>query len=282
MDVTSRPALYVAFGGNSVRISCNDAGVHQVLDSCFRHCCVDAADAVAEYRVSVCDDGLYQLTGEEQLLYRGPWPFSLVQALMLSLTEALIAHCQEGLVLHAAGLARGQDGLILCGESGSGKSTLAARLTAGGFEFLTDELVAVTPDCSTMSGLARPLNLKAGAAFIWRCHVPESEHGSLPRLDDGTVLLDPDLLRAGCVRLAADPRFLLFPRYTPDAPLAAQRLSPAEALFWAAQRLVNAPNLRDHGFAAAARLARQTAAYRLTYSDVNAAAAWVEQLTSSI
>jgi hypothetical protein len=282
VGVTSSPALYVGFGDEAVRIWCDDTVVHRLLEAHFRHCRVEIGAAVAEYRIDLCGDGLYRLQCAEQLLYRGPRPVHLIQALMQSLTEALTAHCRGQLVLHAAGLAHGQGGLILCGESGSGKSTLAARLTASGFDFLTDELVAVSPDSGSMSGLARPLNLKPGAAFIWQQHVAEPERERLPRLDDGTVLLDPDLLRAGCVRAAAVPQFLLFPRYTPDAPFAAQRLSPTGALFVLLQRLINAPNLPDHGFAAATRLARQTTAYRLTYSDVNAAAAWVEQLTSSI
>jgi hypothetical protein len=281
VDVTSSSALHVGFGDNSVRIWCDDAVVRRLLDAHFRHCRVATGAAVAEYCVDLCGDGLYRLQCADELLYRGPLPVHLVQALMQNLTEALTAHCRGPLVLHAAGLARAQEGLILCGESGSGKSTLAARLTASGFDFLTDELVAVSPDSRSMSGLARPINLEPGAAFIWQQYVAESERERLPRLDDGTVLLDPDLLRAGCVRAAAAPRFLLFPRYTPDAPFAAQRLSPAEALFVLLQRLINAPNLPDRGFTAARRLAHQTVACRLTYSDVNAAAAWVEQLLSS-
>jgi hypothetical protein len=51
----------------------------------------------------------------------------------------------------------------------SGKSTLAAwLLAANGLDFLTDELVCVTLDLSEMSGLARPIGLKVGSAFVWK------------------------------------------------------------------------------------------------------------------
>ncbi len=52
-------------------------------------------------------------------------------------------------VAHAACVALEGRGALLLGASGSGKSTLAARCLAAGFEFLSDDKVALTGDAAT-------------------------------------------------------------------------------------------------------------------------------------
>ena len=269
--------LRVQFDDNAVLILCDDRALRQSVGRHFRHCPGDTALVVMTYRVTTEEDYTLQLLRDGELLYRGPRSAYLVERLMQDLTVVLTAHCQQRLVFHAAGLARGESGLILCGESGSGKSTVASWLTATGFDFLTDELVAVTLDQSEMSGLARPIGLKAGSAFVWQHWLDETAHRSLIYFPNGAVLLDPELLRPRCVRASAHPQFLLFLHYSAGEPFVAQRLSAAEALFLLMQRLVNAKNLPGHGFAVATHLARQTTAYSLTYADVIQVAAWIEQ-----
>lgn len=269
--------LRVQFGGNAVLILCDDGALRQSLHQHFRHCLRDTASAVVTYRVTAEEDEVVQLLRDGEPLYRGPRSPYLVECLMQDLTVALTTHCRQHLAFHAAGLARGESGLILCGGTGSGKSTLAAWLTASGLDFLTDELVGVPLDLSEMSGLARPIGLKAGSAFVWQRWLDETAGQSLTRFPNGAVLLDPEHLRPRCVRASADPQILLFPRYAPDEPFVAQRLSTAEALFHLMHRLINAKNLPDHGFEAATRLARQTTAYSLTYADIVSVADWIEQ-----
>jgi len=277
MGVMPGDPLRVQFGANAALILCDDRALHQSLHQHFRHCLGDAASAVVTYRVTTEEDQAVQLLCDGESLYRGPWSAYLVERLMQDLTVALTAHCRRRLVFHAAGLARGKSGLILCGGSGSGKSTLAAWLAASGLDFLTDELVAVTLDQSEMSGLARPIGLKAGSAFVWQRWLDETARQSLTSFPNGAALLDPELLRPGCVRASAYPQILLFPRYATSEPFVAQRLSAAETLFHLMHRLINAENLPGHGFAAATHLARQTTAYSLTYADVTSVADWIEQ-----
>lgn len=268
--------LRVQFGGNAAFVFCDDRALRQLLHRHFHHCLGDTAPAVVTYQVTAEEDQV-QLLRDGESLYRGPRSPHLVERLMQELTAALTAHCRQHLVFHAAGLAHGQRGLILCGGTGSGKSTLAAWLTATGLDFLSDELVAVSLDLSEMSGLTRPIGLKAGSAFVWQRWLDETDRQSLTHSSSGTVLLDPEQLRLHCVRASAHPQALLFPRYVTGEPFMAQRLSTAEALFHLMQRLINAKNLPGHGLEAATRLAQQTTAYSLTYADVTQVADWIEQ-----
>jgi hypothetical protein len=276
----SDASLCVRFGDDGALILCDDRDLRRSLHRHFRHCLGDKAPPVATYRAALDDDQAVRLSRGDELLYHGSKFPHLIQCLMQHLTTDLTEHCQKYLVFHAAGLAKGRYGLILCGGSGSGKSTLAAWLTACGLDFLTDELVAVSLDLSEMRGLARPIGLKEGSAFVWERWLNEASRQDLIRLSNESVLLDPELLRPRCVRSSARPQIVVFPRYTAGEPFTAQRLSPAEALFLLMQRLVNARNLPDLGFTAATRLAHRTTSYSLAYSDVSEAAAWIEQLST--
>ncbi|HYN89071.1 MAG TPA: hypothetical protein VER55_11095 [Ardenticatenaceae bacterium] len=197
---------------------------------------------------------------------------------MQDVAGTLTAHARQHLVFHAAGLASQANSLILCAESGSGKSTLAAWLTASGFDYLSDELVAVTLDGTEMRGLARPIILREASAFVWHAWLDDSARAGLSRFPSGDYWLDPEVLRPCCVQMLAQPRLLLFPRYTPGRALTIEPLSPAKAVFHLMRRLINARNLPDWGFAGAAKLAGRCTAYSLNYGDVAHASAWIEEI----
>jgi hypothetical protein len=276
----SRDRLCIQFGDNAALVDCDSQALCRSLRQHFRHCLGNTASVVATFEVT-SDEGLeVQLRRDDAVLYRGRESPYLIQHLIHALTTALTDHCQEHMVFHAAGLACGERGLILFGGSGSGKSTLAAWLTASGFDFLTDEVVAVPYDLGEMIGLARPIGLKAGSAFVWQHWLDATTLKSLTHFSDGSVLLDPELLRRGCVRESAPPQILLFPRYAADEPFLVEQLSPAMALFRMMKRSVDARHLHSQWFAAASALAGHTSAYSLTYADVREAAAWIGQVCS--
>ncbi len=262
--------LCVQFGDNAALIWCDDSPLRQSLSQYFRHClrpvdclhpgdCLRPVDSlhlgntvsvIATYQITTTNRGELQLWRDDKLLHpAGSEPFYVFTYLTRDVVAKLVTCCQQHLVFHAAGLARGRQGLILCGQSGSGKSTLAAWLTVSGFDFLTDELVAVTFDRYEMSGLAGPIVIKPDSAFIWQHWLDQAVDQSSIHFFGGTAWLDPELLRPHCVRATAYPHLLIFPRYAAGEPLVAQQLSTAEAVFRLMPQLVNFENLPDRGFA---------------------------------
>jgi energy-coupling factor transporter ATP-binding protein EcfA2 len=273
--------LYLQFAGRIVWIQCKNVDLDRRLRQHFRHCLGSSlAPPVTTYRIDTPKADWLQLWRDDTLLYHGLWSESTLEWLTNEVTTALIKACRERLLLHAAGLAHEGLGLILCGQSGYGKSTLAAWLTAVGFDYLTDELVAVRLNPEEMTGLPRPICLKKGSAFVWQHWLPKTARHNLIPLADETVFLEPTLLRSRSVCSFATPRIIIFPRYMAGGPFVAQPLSAGQTAFQLMRHLVNAKNIPERGFTAIARLARQVGAYCLTYTDVARAAGWIERLVS--
>ena len=278
MVVSEPEPLHLHFGHYAARICCTNTEARAYVHRHFRHCAGARSSVVAVYRLDVDADRLVSVQRDAEQAYFGSLSPYLIEWLMQDLTRVLTTPCSEDLIVHAAGLAWGMAGIVLCGASGSGKSTLAAWLVSSGFDFLSDELIGLAPDGAQMTGFPRPIGLKAGSAFVWEGRVSEAAQPGLLRISDQLTMLDPDLLRAGCVRAATQPAYLLFPRYQPDAPFCAERLSPAAALFRLLQRVLNAKNLPAHGSQVAGRVVRQLPAYEVTYSDLSEVQAWLAVL----
>jgi hypothetical protein len=272
--------LSIQFGTNSALIECDDAPLRHWLAHHFRHCLTPPGakqTLLITYRVIPTAAGLLELWGNDKVLYRGPSSFHIYVYLTRDVMLKLATGNRHHLVFHAAGLAHNDRGIILCGQAGSGKSTLAAWLTAVGFDFLSDELVAVALEPLEMSGLAGPVVLKEGAAFVWRRWLSEDDVENQVHFFDGAAVFDPELLRPQAIRAAATPHVLLFPHYSPGTPLIARPLSAAAAMFHLMPRLINFAHLPNRGWADIKRLTEQTTAYSLAYSEVSLAAGWIEQ-----
>lgn len=283
----SNDLLGVRFGDHSAFIECADLPVRQLLEQSLSHCLTPLAHvdevtpAELTYFIASTADGKVQLQRSQLLLYCGSSPAHLIQRLVHDLASLLAAQSHQSLVFHAAGLAWAERGLMICGQSGSGKSTLAAWLVATGFDYLTDELVTISLDSSEMKGLTRPIILRKSSDFVWHYWLPEHAQRKLLHFPGGDVWSEPELLRPRCVRVSAYPHLLLFPRYQAGEPLAVQPLTQAMAAFQLMRCLINARNLPDQGLAPVTRLARQTVAYRLTYSELDPVVAWLKQLLAA-
>lgn len=190
---------------------------------------------------------------------------------MQAALEQLIVPAADHLVLHAGGVSLSEWGVLLCGSSGSGKSTLTAQLLQQGFDYLSDESLAVDMSLDVMRGFPRSLVLKAGSQFIWR---EKTVNNDLLQLPQGITWVRPEFLD-GEICSHASPQLLLFPRYEPNHKLTVLPLSTGEAAFTLLQTLVNARNLPEDGFRLTAALARKVPAYRVFYSDETAVSDWI-------
>lgn len=270
-------SLNAHFGGNTVRFTTDSLAILNALSIHFKYCLAGDDPLSADFQVTAVNETVFCVAVDGSVLYPRLAFGQVLQVLMQDGLSRLIGETESAPVFHAAALADARGGVILCGQSGSGKSSLAAWLLATGYRYLTDEAIIYSDNCGQISGFARSLVLKKGSAFIWRHFLGEDSRDGLLHFSDGSAWLEPCLLNPNGFCPQSAPRLLLFPHYTPGARLCVTPVSPAESLFLLLQTLVNARNLPDSGLGSAARLARRAAAYRLEFSDLETAAAWIRQ-----
>ena len=269
--------LPVHFAGNTIIINSDHPKISEAVGTHFKHCLGEDGPIIANYKIATVNDTDLTISVDggdlsfkinyEQVLWL------LMQDVITRLNGISTTH----LIFHAAALAFANNGVILCGQSGSGKSSLAAWLTANGFQYLTDEVIALPTDGDEISGLSRSIVLKRGSAFIWQRWLSNKDADGFMQFNDESAWIESTLFNTDAARAAVKPRVLIFPRYVPESEFHFERLTPADALFRLLQCLVNARNFPDHGMAATARLARQVIAFSLTYSDIESATEWVER-----
>ena len=276
--MTAEP-LWVEFCGNVVQVDCPDGDLRDTLELLLADCRVDrqGQPIVCNYRVSIPSPDVVKVERDGETIYDGRAADWVPLLLLQNLTSALISACRSALNVHSAGLAHGLQGIMLCGASASGKSTLAAWLAGSGYLFLTDELVGISPDSWTMTGLARPLHLKRGSGFVLDRWLGEASRDNIRRLEDGTALVPPSALVGRRIVRQAVPHMVIFPRYRAAAGLVVERLSAANTAFRLAQCLVNAVNLERNGMPQVAALAKRVCGYAVEFSRPDAVADWLSQ-----
>ena len=123
-----------------------------------------------------------------------------VQAVVAELNDLAATRTRGHLLLHAGAVARGDDVVVIAGASGRGKSTLTAALVRDGFDYLTDELVAIDPTELVARAYAKPIDLDQASHDLLEIEpiVPDvtarkamvfADRLGRPRADGGRVAL---------------------------------------------------------------------------------------------
>lgn len=256
----------IRFGGSAVSVEYEGEAAAWVVDFLYRYSApADKFLPHLTYRV-IEKEGRLDIYCGDALLCAGVSKGAAADWLMGDSCHRLAERSRDGLLFHAAALARPECGLILPGTIGAGKSTLTAWLTARGWAYLTDEMVYIPSGDDCFAAFTRPLNLKTPSleplAELLDFERPCEYVLSTPQ----GMLLSPALLNAApSAKTPLAGVLLIFPRYVPGGEMELRPLSPAQTGLALMECLVNARNLPDHGFAEVARLARCSPGYALRY-----------------
>ena len=271
----SNNTRFIQFADHSVKFESDSSDMLESIDTHFAHCLGGDENLVGEYQVNSAAESKFNILrdGEE---YQSDITservlFNLMQDGLTKLNGA----AEADMIFHAAGLAHENRGLWLCGRSGSGKTTLAAWLVASGFQYLTDEVIAYPPEGGEARGFCRSLVLKKGSSVIWERWLDKDGADSVLKMDDGSAWFPPTVLNPAAVRERAEPVLVVFPTYRDKSEFEIEKLTLAGTVFHLMQSLVNARNFSDHGMGGVKALAQKVSAYKLTYSDIDQAEAWI-------
>lgn len=166
-------------------------------------------------------DGVERLrTRDDGILIGGLWQTML---------ELMHPDIDWLVLIHGGAVARKGEGIVLCGPSGSGKSTLTAGLVSAGFDYLADDLVAVSAPDGKIVPWPVPLSVKPGSFAAIAPRHPQLAQAPRYRTKgmDARLLVPPP---AAWDVAAAPVRCLVFPRFAAGAKADMQRISTFQAI----------------------------------------------------
>ncbi len=188
-------------------------------------------------------------------------------------------HANEYLILHGAVIARDNQAVILPGFPGAGKSTLTCELMFNNWQLLSDELTLINSQ-SDLIPAPRAVSLKNESIDIIRQRHPEAViTTSAKDTAKGTVAhVKPSLRSVQKAHETCRPKAVVFPKYQAKHTLSSQSIDPAEALVTLAEQGFNYHILGQEGFQRLVTTIEQCQCFYLTYSELDEAINWFEQL----
>jgi energy-coupling factor transporter ATP-binding protein EcfA2 len=176
----------------------------------------------------------------------------------------------DRLHLHAALVARSEDGLLLVGRKGAGKSTLAAHLVRCGWTYHTDETVAIdVQDPLIASSYPNPISLKRGSwdFFSDLEVVPE---GALAPPDLQRAQIPPRALGRVSNGKGVRVRAIVF-LSRDDEQEGLVRVEPTESVISMVEETLDLRRVGVPGVRALVELSSQVQSYRCTLEGLGAA-----------
>ncbi|MGN6829524.1 HprK-related kinase A [Paucibacter sp. M5-1] len=199
------------------------------------------------------------------------------------LNWCVASHGHQFLILHAAVVEKNGMAALLPAPPGSGKSTLCAGLVNRGWRLLSDELALYDMDSGLVHGMARPVNLKNRSIEVIQRFAPEAVF-TAPVADTskGTVALmrPPD----ESVRRRTEParlRWLVLPRYVPDAAATLELHSKAQTFLLVAEQSYNYDIHGQRAFRAVESIIDSCDCYQFSYSALEDAVRTFDALAAA-
>jgi hypothetical protein len=259
---------------------CIDKESFAPIRELFRHLETPNATPRSQIKISFAGANTMVLTqdGRESLLTARP--AEAAGWLYIAILERIYPNVRWFALIHGAALARNGHGLALVGSSGSGKSTLTAGLMAAGFDYLSDDLVALSEPAKSIMPWPLPLSIKPGSFDVVSRLWPELMQAPRYR----TKGLDARLLVPPAAAWDAQPaalRRVVFPYYTAGVPAELRRLSPFQTI----ERLLSdriwlGSPITEERVAAFLAWLEDIPAYALTYADLDDAARLIEDVVA--
>ncbi len=193
------------------------------------------------------------------------------------------SHVNDHLIIHAAVVEKNGQAIILPAPPGSGKSTLCAALVNRGWRLLSDELALIRTSDGRITPLPRPVSLKNQSIAIMQRFAPDARF-SQPVHDTqkGTVAhMQAPTDSIARAQEPARPARIIFPKYQPDAATQFNAVSKSRAFMRVADNAFNYSLLGVLGFETTANLIDACLCHDFTYSDLDAAVATFDTLSSS-
>ena len=229
------------------------------------------------------EDGeeLSRLTLDGRMILKNARRGNAFSFLVWQLMNNAVADARDVLVVHA-GVVVAPDGkaVVLPAASGGGKTTLTAGLVRAGFDYLSDEMMAVDPATRRVLPVPRSLFVKPGTFEALGIPRPKLSTAA-ERFLDGSWPVLPDDLRPGSLGSAAAVGTIIAPTYRLGSETRIERVSRAAGLTYLAAQAFNLEIFGSPaGMLLLADVCREAACYRLAVGRLDEAVGAVTDAVS--
>ncbi len=214
--------------GTAIRFAVED-GVAPTVRPLFAHLETPDAQPLTHLEIRTASGGEMLLVEDGIERIRTGDYGQLAGALQQTLLERIHRDVTWLALMHGAALARDGGGIGLAGPSGSGKSTLAAGLLQAGYDYMADDMIALSAPDGEIMPWPMPLSIKPGSLDVVTARYPGLARARRYRTKDLEArLLVPseDAWNSGPVKL----RTLVFPCFAAGAAAELRRISAFDAI----------------------------------------------------
>lgn len=237
------------------------------------------SDGFADFHISLASPANLRrwVRPQVQFLFDGWMPFKpmprdqAIPVMEWGLNWSISSHANQYLIIHAAAIEKGGFAVIMPAPPASGKSTLCAGLVSRGWRLLSDELVLLSLDGSSITPLARPINLKNQSIGVIR---EFSSKATFSRETKDTIKGTVALLKAPTDSVArieemAKPGWIIFPKFQKGVEADLRPRSKAETFLEIGTNAFNYSTQGATGFEALGNVVDACNCFDFTYSSLD-------------
>lgn len=219
---------------------------------CFRI----ANDADDPERIVLERDGVIEASG------------TTVATFGQSLVQWINRHAADpdyAVMSHAGGIERGGVACVLPADPESGKTTLTTGLVRAGFSYLTDEAVSFDHETGEIEPFPKPLSIDHGSQRLF----PELRPPAFAVDDEMQWQVPARSIRPDAIGGRCRARYVIFPKYTPDAPTRLEPVTRAEALVELAKNTFRFREQPRRGLDVLSEVIRNVECFRLAVGSLD-------------
>ncbi|WP_165312853.1 HprK-related kinase A [Vibrio ziniensis] len=269
---------HVAVGPFIFSVHSDISALHYYLEKHYKHCLLDITEEhFVDYYIEVMQGRWYRRLYKPQAIFKfnyyapfKPLPLNQAHALLeWGMNWVIASQAHQYFILHAATVAKGDQGVIISAPSGSGKSTLCAYLVSQGWTLLSDELALIDPDSMQLYGLERPISLKNQSIELLKDYFSHEKFSKVIKdTQKGNIsLLEPVPNNVIGSNTPIKPSHIVFIKYNPNENCYSESVEPALALTEIIRNSFNFNVLDKAGFACARKLVALTPVSYIEYNN---------------
>jgi Coenzyme PQQ synthesis protein D (PqqD) len=191
-------------------------------------------------------------------------------------TEAARMAVARGPVVHAAAAIRHRATVLMPAPQESGKTTTVAGLVRAGFDYLSDEAVAIDRHSLLPEPFPKALSIDAGSWDVLADLRPDYSDQMVGQWQVPATAIRPDALGT-----PQPIRFVVIPTYEPGARTRLEPIARAETLVKVADSTFHFWDAPQRNLDVLAQMLRSASCYRLTLSDLGEGVRLINELVAS-